>query len=232
MIRYLIVGRLLGEPRQKKGEVQVTLTQIQKTKGFGKWWVVASGLGLFIGFIIYFALVVGVSEDMNIFVRIIIAAVAGAFFGTSIGFGQRFVLQRYDEGLQNWLRFSIWGAIPGGILALLFGEFTSNVSSFNAAVVASGAVLGASIGIGQWLVLRQHFSRSGWWIPTCCAGVTIGTGLSFLLTNYFREFLADSDAGWIRLIIALLIFGIFIFAGFGASTRIVLAWLRQQAVVE
>lgn len=210
----------------------MTLTQVQNRRGFGKWWVFASGLGLFIGFVIYFALVVGLSKDMNFFARINIATVAGAIFGGSIGFAQRVVLRRYDQKLQNWLRFSIWGAALGGILAFLFAEIISNVSSFNEAVAVGGAVLGASIGLGQWFVLRQHFSRAGWWILVCSAGVTIGTGLSFYLTNYFRSLLSDPDAGWMRLIIALLIFGIFIFAGFGASTRFTLGWLRQQPVVE
>ena len=38
-----------------------------------------------------------------------------------------------------------------------------------------GAVLGASLGVMQWLVLRRQLSRSGWWI---LAG-SVGGAVSF-----------------------------------------------------
>ena len=47
--------------------------------------------------------------------------------------------------------------------------------------IAFGAVLGLSVGVAQWLVLRQSFSRTGWWIvilPPCFT-------LEMALTNFY-----------------------------------------------
>ncbi|MSQ40669.1 MAG: hypothetical protein EXR55_03215 [Dehalococcoidia bacterium] len=39
---------------------------------------------------------------------------------------------------------------------------------------AFAAVLGLVLGLSQWMVLRQHLPRSGWWAPATTAGVALG----------------------------------------------------------
>jgi hypothetical protein len=41
----------------------------------------------------------------------------------------------------------------------------------------TGAVLGAAMGIAQWLFLRRHFYQAGWWILVSVLGWTAGLTL-------------------------------------------------------
>jgi hypothetical protein len=52
-------------------------------------------------------------------------------------------------------------------------------------LAAFGTVLGAAIGFTQWLMLRQHVHKAGWWVPASavgwiiwCLGIVIATALT------------------------------------------------------
>lgn len=48
-----------------------------------------------------------------------------------------------------------------------------------------GWVVGGGIAsVPQWFVLRAHVARAGWWVLASMAGLAIGSGASFLLSQY------------------------------------------------
>lgn len=47
-----------------------------------------------------------------------------------------------------------------------------------AALIAGTVMTAVAVGVGQWLVLRQYISRSGWWILACVVGIVAGIGVA------------------------------------------------------
>jgi hypothetical protein len=51
-----------------------------------------------------------------------------------------------------------------------------------------GAILGATVGLAQWLVLRRRVSGTGWWVLASAAGIGlaggVGYGIAVLMFGY------------------------------------------------
>lgn len=74
-----------------------------------------------------------------------------------------------------WVLLAVLGVTIGPVLgvwmALYLGsEFTGAIS---VAISVGGAVFGASLGVMQWLVLRQQSFRANWWIVSNAVGVMV-----------------------------------------------------------
>jgi hypothetical protein len=97
---------------------------------------------------------------------------------------QWLVLRRWLPRARGWLVATVAGAF---MYLVLFGPATTVVTGIsdtlaqtsNAAwaglaelwsAVAAGALLGAAIGLAQWMVLGRLFSRAGWWILATTVG--------------------------------------------------------------
>jgi hypothetical protein len=106
---------------------------------------------------------------------------AGAVEGAVLGAAQARVLGREILGFSR----RAWVAATAGAAALawLVGMLPSTFSSVWAdwptpLAVAVGVLLGTlallSLGAAQWLVLRRHLSRAGWWVPGTFLGWAVG----------------------------------------------------------
>jgi hypothetical protein len=64
-------------------------------------------------------------------------------------------------------------------------------SDANAAALLIGAalgpVVGALLGLFQWLVLRRHIQNAGWWVLANAAAWTAGMILIFVATGIVQE---------------------------------------------
>lgn len=71
--------------------------------------------------------------------------------------------------------------ISGGIFILILKSLISN--GFNPASMESamifGSLIGASLGLMQWLVLRLHISVAGWWILSTTLSLTAGAVITW-----------------------------------------------------
>lgn len=86
--------------------------------------------------------------------------------GAVVGALQWLVLRRRMPQAGWWGLLSAAGWLAGlAIVALLLPP---------QAGILAGPILGAGIGIGQWLFLRRHLRRAGWWIVTSTLGWTAG----------------------------------------------------------
>ncbi len=87
-----------------------------------------------------------------------------AIVGAIVGLGQWIVL-RVRTSESGW-----W--IPASSLGLVGGAATASVA-FDwdpAGFITVFGLVGALVGIAQWIVLRRHVSSAGWWVPGTCLG--------------------------------------------------------------
>jgi len=88
--------------------------------------------------------------------------------GFTLGVLQWLVLQHRIRHAVRWILASAMGSTLGGI----FGYFIAplNLPSL------SGLVVGLTVGIAQWLILRQEILWAGWWIPISVIAWITGIG--------------------------------------------------------
>lgn len=95
--------------------------------------------------------------------------IAGLCWGAVLGGLQQFVLKRRFrlEGSQ-W----VWATITGIVLHVLIQSLSSLLLTVVPYSMSSHRVLDAlvswvpplALGMAQWVVLRRHWARSGWWV--------------------------------------------------------------------
>ncbi len=126
----------------------------------------------FVGDIIYVDGVRRITEDylgMYVFAPIM---------GLVMGVLQYGLLRRYLPRIGWWVLATSGGWLLGVLLVLLSGRlYYWTFEAFD--IDLPFTVLGLSLGVGQWLLLRRRLPRAGWWI-----GVNIvGWGLLDLITD-------------------------------------------------
>jgi hypothetical protein len=102
---------------------------------------------------------------------------AGAVEGGVLGWSQAIVLRRAVAGLDtaSWTGATAAGAVLAYAMGMLPSVlFPLPVAAMVGIGAAAGAILLASIGTAQWLVLRRHRPHSAWWIATTAAAWLLG----------------------------------------------------------
>ena len=140
-------------PRHLEQQSNVTSMELGLTRterGLGFQWVTANIVGWAIGFF--------VCEALNAFLATVF--VDGLVIGTAMGIAQWLVLRRPFAPMGWWVVVSIVGFGAGKAVGDAFVQGIPPVVGYG----LDGAIIGASVGIGQWLVLRRHVARAGWWV--------------------------------------------------------------------
>lgn len=189
-------------------------------------WVVASTLGWAMGF-----------PTADAILRVLGVRVLGEAVVDEIVI---FTLLGALPGILQWrlLRWRLpqagWWVLASALGGALIGTVASTVRVVDP---TAGVVLaGASFGILQWLVLRRHIARAGWWLLASPIGWAVGAlvvraadrvGVFGAAERAIRAIgLPMSDT-----VVVALLFGVF-GAVYGAVTGIVLAWLIQKPILE
>jgi len=148
--------------------------------GWSLWWrwTLATALGELIGFavpgsvapVLAWALT-GTEGAFPVYALFVAAVLAGVVEGASLGLAQWLVLRRCLRQVARW-RWVLATAIAAGaayILGMTPSTLTDLTPVSEPLLIGLYAVLGAlllpSIGLAQWLALRPHIPRAGWWIP-------------------------------------------------------------------
>jgi hypothetical protein len=185
------------------GLMKVQLTQAERNLGL--LWVVATTVGWGIGFFVCEAL-------KPFFYDITHLGGDGLIIGVAIGIAQWLVLRRRIASVGWWWFITSLGfgvgkaageAIVQGMPAVIGHALT-------------GAVIGLSVGIAQWLVLRRHVHATEWWL----AATIVAWGVGWSLIS-----MVEDAAGLSTLMIYLV-------GGIGAAlagtiTGITLVWLSR-----
>ena len=162
-------------------------------------WTIVCGLGEFFG--IGFAAGVAVlhfnlaGEPRTIALKLLVIAVmmlAGIVEGLITGHFQWSVLKKRFPGIRarNWLALTALGAVIAWMLGMIPSTFFAPEASSAGVVDFSigqivllsagmGVVLGALFGVFQWIELKKHAVKAGWWIVANALGWTVGLAIIF-----------------------------------------------------
>lgn len=127
---------------------------------FGLWWVFATALGWVVGF--------AVCEALKDFVESFNAD--GVVIGVAVGILQWLVLRRRINRAGWWILASIIGFAVGKFGGDAIAQAVSGPVGFG----LSGAAIGASLGMAQWVVLRRHVAQAGWWVLASALAWAVG----------------------------------------------------------
>lgn len=114
--------------------------------------------------------------------------------------------ERAQVGWRFWLGWVLASTV-GVVVGLTVGTFVQD-SAVTRGNVLGGAVIGASIGTAQWLVLRRQVSRSGCWVLASTVTVAVVGVPTYAPALVWASLIA--------------------LAGYGAITGGVLVWLLRQ----
>ena len=179
-------------------------------------WVLASTVGMFVGFFLgvpLFARTYNIPGDWLAFSPL------GIGVGIGVGVLQWLVLRQRVSGAGWWVLASAAGGY--GLLHAGFSPFCTSLQNFGVLLSWTGVVAlgGAVTGTLQWLVLRGQVSRAGWWVLAS----TVGWGLGGTVSRALPWGVDTGDG-----IGALAVTG----AILGALTGGALVWLLRQPAKE
>ena len=97
-----------------------------------------------------------------------------AVTGVLLGVTQWLILQSIFSRAVWWLPLTSLGLGVGASASFLAGNAVFQAAGLTAAFAAIGGVVGLAVGIMQWLLLRQHLSRTEWWILASIVGHSLG----------------------------------------------------------
>lgn len=202
--------------------------RLQLGRGFLVRWVIASGIGLMAGFIVYFMSVVGLTAEQGFILRALVSAGSGAVLGAAVGGAQLFVLRSEVPGMNRWMVANLVGGAVGGIIALPLADTVGGAMGFNMAVFAGSIVLGLSLGIAQVIILRGYLSGGGWWVLAHAAGIplgwALGRGLGESVYNLVVGGVGESATQVLETLITVILF----FGGYGVITGGILIRLLNR----
>jgi hypothetical protein len=136
--------------------------------------------------------VAGISALILMALALIVAATVE---GAAVGLAQWWVLRRYLPALtwRAWVLATMLGAIAAWVIGMMMGTaggdlFDSGEYAVALVIgVALGPVVGALLGLFQWIALRRHVQHAGWWVPANAAAWTAGMALIFVATSIVQE---------------------------------------------
>jgi hypothetical protein len=112
---------------------------------------------------------------------------AGLAEGASLGFAQWLVLRHHLPGVRrrDWVLYTTVAAGIAYVLGMtpstLYDLFALSTPGMIGITVVLGLLLVPSIGFAQWLVLRRHLPRAGWWVLANAFAWTFGVAIPFVV---------------------------------------------------
>ena len=214
-------------------------------------WVLANAIGEVVG--LGTAAVVGVGlawtieKTMGAFGSLAMAGVmilVGTLEGIVVGIAQWLVLRRPIQNM-SWRVWVLATAI-GAFVAWTLGMIPSTLMATNTAAAAAaapppemsdvvmyglaalmGAVLGPILGLPQWLVLRRHVQKAGWWVLANAAAWALGMPVVFIGASS-----APPGGFGLGVVVVGIVTGASAGAVVGAVHGLALVWLLQPHHVE
>ncbi len=146
--------------------------------------------------------------------------------GFAIGVAQWLVLRRYLQGAGWWILASGFAWVGSLLVISMASGILNPIVEFIASLIGrwwvigynfvTGMVVGAGLGVAQWLVLRRQTQGAGWWVFASAVGGAVNWAVSVAITQMdgISGTALPYIAGW---------------AANGAVTGIVLVWLLSNS---
>lgn len=208
-------------------------------------WVFANIVGEVIGLgaagIIGVTLAWSIERSFGTFAGVALAVVmilVGMFEGVVVGIAQWSALRQPFPKLRlaHWTLAATIGAFVAWTLGMTpstlidIGNtgapasappFEMNDTLMYAFAAIMGVILGSILGFPQWLTLRRHVTRAGWWVPANAIAWAVGMPVVFLGAS-------SAPTGIAGLIVTGLLTGAAAGAVVGAVHGVALVWLSRQ----
>ena len=181
---------------------------------------------------------------------LLLIPLGGAVMGAWLGLVQWLVLRQQFSQIHRWVLVSCIGGLVGTSLSWVTyiivdnsllahspkGSYPSEWLSF----LVFGGILGLSLGISQWIVLRRLVNRAAWWIITLPTCFTLGLKIANwkLVPDAFvaqvcqmAQGLAAPFRGIVnnQVLVFFSLLGVAIaLVGMGLLTGVLLNWLLRQ----
>lgn len=151
--------------------------------GFVVKWVIAVAVGNILMLLVTYGVMFVLGQTEGIWgspiLRLIVITGLGALAGALFGSAEAYPLVRYIAHPDHWIVATAAGMAIGLLGNLIIADkFVSDL------------MLGATVGVFQWLVLRNEVSQAGWWIPAHIIAMQLKAGtilLGVLLLIVFRR---------------------------------------------
>lgn len=169
-------------------------------------WVVVTASGLAIGFIVSFIIIFLIMRVIGNTIQVgdltaptedvIMGYILVPILGLSIGCLQWLVLRRYLPRMGWWILATCLGMLLANRISdplrSLVTSLDFEIDSDYLDIIFTTILIGGSIGLLQWFVLRKHVSRVSWWIPANVIGWVLSFGSVFVMTKIFTSGNASS----------------------------------------
>ena len=205
-------------------------------------WIFANAIGETVGLggtlVISGLLLVNAQNTMGVVPAAALAVLAGTLIeGITVGTAQWLVLRRPMKSIRwrVWVLATAIGAFVAWTLGMIPSTFMFAGADSGGAAPAQisdlviyalaavmGFVLGLILGVPQWLVLRHHLPRSGWWVLANALAWMVGMVIVFVGTNFIPP-----EGISLNVALVLLFFLFVAGAAVGAIHGLVLVWLLQ-----
>jgi len=220
-------------------------TIVQKTSAQWEWklwlqWVVANAasetVGLGTTLLIGAFLLVQAEPTIGALAAAALGVLAGTVIeGSIVGTAQWLVLRHPLKQMRwrTWALVTALGACVAWTLGMILSTLLLTGSDSGAAApgemsdlmiytlaAAMGVALGAILGAAQWLALRRHVPKAGWWIPANALAWMLGMVVVFLGTSFI-----PAEGITVPVALILLLFVVAAGAVVGAVHGLVLIWL-------
>ncbi len=186
------------------------MSQAKVNSGYGLYvrWVAANalaeGVGLGGSLLVGAALFLTMQSSPGVWIELgmaLLAVLLGTLFeGVVVGLAQGWVLRRPLPALRwrSWVIATAAGAGVAWLLAMTFSTAMSlaadtaaqpvsaapppevNDALMIALVAPAGLALGTILGLPQWIILRRHVSKAGWWVLANALAWMCGLPLTFI----------------------------------------------------
>jgi hypothetical protein len=154
--------------------------------GFAARWILATLLDLFAGLVAFVAVGVMAGDVIDGLPGFVFGAVLGLVFVASFGVTQWRVLRRYLRPVAAWIGATF---VVGGVI--IFGLMNGSELDIPLTTkLGHGLVLGASLGLAQWSILRGKLDKAKLWIAISAvawvAAELVGVALTGLVGAPFN----------------------------------------------
>ncbi len=219
---------------------------MQKTRTGWDWklwfqWILANAVGETVGLggtLLIGGLLLLNAQKTMVVPAAALAVLAGTFIeGTVVGTAQWLVLRRPLASMRwhVWALATAIGAFVAWTLGMIPSTFifasadTAGAASapmsdlmVYALAAVMGFVLGSILGVPQWLVLRRHLPKAGWWVLANALAWMVGMVVVFVGINFIQ-----SGGSTVNMPLMLLLFLFAAGAAVGAVHGQVLIWLLR-----
>lgn len=212
---------------------------LRQRGGWDLWWrwVLVTAMGEFVGFAVPAAVGAvaawaidrkgGASATLAM-LNVMVMVLAGVVEGAVLGFAQWLVLRRYIQKMarREWVLATALGAGVAWTIGMLPSTLGELITITPLVLVGGGILLGvvfvASIGCAQWLVLRRHIQRAGWWVLANAIAWPLGVAVPFIGLAMVPE--GGPVVVWV---VVGVVSGVLMGVVVGAITGMALVWLLR-----